>query len=678
MNDPYKYFRIEARELLDGLNDAAHRLERGANGLEVVPGMLRQAHTLKGAARVVRRAGIADAAHALEELLEPFREAVQAIPPQRLGSVAELLDGIGHQVAELTAPATGEGAGAPASGDSTPPEAAASRDVPPDVVTTVRADVEEVDQVLRSLGQAHAGLGALRGTLALANEARQMTQAAAPGVTELRRLVDSLERGIRDGTDRVDRELRQVRDSVERLRVVPAASIFADLDRAAQDVARTQGKQVLFEGRGGQLRLDAHIIAAAQAALHQIVRNAVAHGIETRQERAAAGKPPEGRVILQVARRDRSVIFSCADDGRGIDLDAVRRAAGRNGVPVGRSEAGEQSRELIDLLFRGGISTAGSVTEVSGRGIGLDIVRDAASRMGGEVTVRTVAGRGTTVELVAPLSLTLLDVLTIDAGAGPLAVPSTAVRQVARVMADALVSGPNGQCVLHDGQVLPFLPLAEVLPAGPADDEDMRARQAWACLVVEGRDGSAAIGVDRLLGTTGVAVHPLPEMLPACPAVSGAWLDPDGTPQLLLDPDGLVAAAMHRPARPERSEPPRRSPILVVDDSLTTRMLEQSILESAGYAVEVASSAEQALELTAANRYCLALVDVEMPGMDGFTFVEHVRASQQRELPCILVTSLDSSESRQRGAACGAQAYIAKGEFDQGQLLARIRELVVD
>ena len=194
-------------------------------------------------------------------------------------------------------------------------------------------------------------------------------------------------------------------------------------------------------------------------------------------------------------------------------------------------------------------------------------------------------------------------------------------------------------------------------------------------MVVQGTGGLAAIGVDRLLGTARIVVRPLPQHMTASPIVVGASLDAEGNPQLVLDPDGLIAVA-HRGDAIELESTPARRPVLVVDDSLTTRMLEQSILESAGYEVELAMSGDEALDLVGRTRYALILVDVEMPGMDGFTFIERIRSDPAlRDIPAILVTSRAAPEDRQRGRDVGAQGYIVKSEFDQAELLTMIRPL---
>ena len=654
-NDPYKYFRVEARELLDELVKEILDLEKGGHTTRVVASMLRHAHTLKGAARVIRQAEIADHAHAIEEALGPSRDSTAPVPHDRVEAVLGHLDGIRSRVAALPLP--------DAAPEASPPP-------PGEQVRTIRTDIVEMDMLLDGVSQAHAHLGPLRSALSGLERARatELTD------IELRAAVANVEQRIANGVEQLDRELRQIHDAVERLRLVPADSMFTDLERASRDVAQAQAKRVNFVGTGGDVRLDAHVLAGAQAALQQIVRNAVAHGIETESERIGRGKAPQGRVTLEVARRGRQVVFSCRDDGRGIDLDGVRRAAHRKGL---RSEETDDlgPEALMRLLLRGGISTSGTVTELSGRGIGLDLVRDSAARLGGEVVVATEAGVGTTVELSVPLTLASIEALAVDASGATAMIPLDAVTETRRVRPGEVQHGAQGETVLAGGRILPLLQLREALvPSALASPE--YGVTSVVIVAGTGAGNDAAIGVSRLLGTASVVVRPVPDFVSSSPLVSGVWFDADGAPCLVLDPDGLVSEARRDRAGAGYSERAPLAPVLIVDDSLTTRMLERSILESAGYDVEVASSAEEALDKVRTKRYLLFLVDVEMPGMDGFAFVRRTRGDTEHgNVPAVLVTSRSSAEDRQQGLDAGASDYISKGEFDQGKLLGSIRAL---
>jgi two-component system chemotaxis sensor kinase CheA len=313
------------------------------------------------------------------------------------------------------------------------------------------------------------------------------------------------------------------------------------------------------------------------------------------------------------------------------------------------------------------------VTDVSGRGVGLDVVREALERVGGDVAVRIDPGRGTSFELVIPRSVSSVEALIVkaDAANGAIAIPLDGVRRILRVAATDVARAASGASILYEQKAIPFVPLAAIMSGA-----NWSSDSAWTAIIVNGSNGVAAIGVERLVGTTRTVVRPLPDRLNASPIVIGASLDGEGNPQLILDSDCLVAAAYGaRPA--ERGPVPAKRPVLVVDDSLTTRMLEQSILVSAGYDVDVASSGEEALDLVRRKPFSLILCDVEMPGIDGFTFIERIRSDASlRGIPAILVSSRSAPEDRQRGRDVGAHGYIVKSEFNQAELLTMIRPMV--
>jgi two-component system chemotaxis sensor kinase CheA len=302
----------------------------------------------------------------------------------------------------------------------------------------------------------------------------------------------------------------------------------------------------------------------------------------------------------------------------------------------------------------------------------MDLIREALASVGGSVSLSTAAGAGTSVELTVPATLSALDALLVEAGGEVSALPLGAVVQAARLEAHELNRTAEAASINFEGEVVPFFPLAWLLRM-PAREEG--ERRAWTAVVIRGKRGLLALGVDQLLGAEGIVARGLPESVELDSTVAGVTLDADGNPRPLLDPDGLLAAASHTPLRAAHATQRKRS-VLVIDDSLTTRMLEQSILESAGYEVALATSAEQGLEMAQAREYDLFLVDVEMPGMDGFAFVERTRADPKlAKTPAVLVTSRASTEDVARGRAAGASGHIAKGEFDQVDFLERIGRL---
>jgi two-component system, chemotaxis family, sensor kinase CheA len=681
--DRYKYFRVEARELVEGLNQGLLELEKDGGNKEVVARILRLAHTLKGAARVVKQPGIADVAHAVEGSLAASREEPNLVPKETIDEALALIDTISKQVATLdlqeqdakaeTGPAQG-----------------------PEPIETVRVEIEEVDRLLDGVSEAGVQITALRREAANLLHMRQLAAAltadlmltavaqvqggltgnakARAAVDDLRVHAERIERNLRSGLDHLQAEFSQVRDAANRLRLLPASVVFAGLERAVRDAAQSLEKEVVFEGIGGDNRLDTHVLAGVRDALLHAVRNSVAHGIESPQERIKAGKPPRGRIELRVEKRGSQTAFVCRDDGKGIDVEAIRQAAIKRGLAVALQGTSFGMEDAVRIILDSRISTSESVNEFAGRGIGMDVVRETAARLKGKVIVASERGKGTTVEICVPVSLSSLTAVEVDAGGTIASLPQEAVREILRIPESEVARSGERQSVVYGGQAIPFFPLARALSR---NGSAARSRSAWSAVVIEGSSGMAAVGVDRVLGTSRVVARPLPTLVKTDSFIAGASLDAEGNPRLLLDPESLATKISAENLSCATASPPQRLPVLVVDDSLTTRMLEQNILESAGYVVDLATSGEEGLRKAAEKPYSLFLVDVEMPGIDGFEFVARTQADAGlRSIPSILVTSRSAAEDRQQGEKVGARGYVVKGEFDQLRLLQMIEELV--
>jgi two-component system chemotaxis sensor kinase CheA len=668
----------------------------------VVARLLRLAHTLKGAARVVKQGAVSELAHEIEEVLAPFREATGPFPPEQATRLFELVDGCNDRLKPVFA-TSGAAAPPPAQPRSqtqsqavTPPRTSPPPE-PEKAVTDVRVEIADMDALLSDLADAATHLGAFDQTAAAFDEMSQLAHGLVedlaswsgtmgPGqptraLHELRTRAEQLRaalvqnrRALRAGLERTHRDVRTIRERASDLRLMPAKAIFPVLERTARDAADALKKRVAFTTVGDEHRLDAHVLLAIRDALAHVVRNAVSHGIEPEVGRVAAGKPAVGRVQLRVHKRGQRIHFAVEDDGGGLNLTAIQDALiARNLLPSTEARA-LGIPEATRLLLQGGLSTAAEVTEVMGRGIGMDVVRATVSQLKGDVNIHSERGKGTTVELLVPVSLESLDVLVVEAAGTRASIPFDAVRQTLRLGTKELVRSANGLSMILEGHAIPFLPLAEILSKsrqpGPSPS-------AWSAIVLRVRDMQAAVGVNRLHGVRNVVVRPLPALCGSVPLVSGAALNLDGNPELVLDPTVLVNAVRSRTAPALESEPPPTPRILVTDDSLTSRMLEQSVLESAGYRVDLAVSGEDALEKAKLKPYSLFVVDVEMPGLNGFEVLERFRADPQlQRVPAILVTSRVSPEDRRRGEQVGARAHIAKGEFEETQLLHTIRRLL--
>ena len=547
--DPYKYFRIEARELLDGLSHGILALEKSESSREVVGELLRLAHTLKGASRVVKQKEVAELAHGIEDVLGPYRDASGAMSNDKVSQLLALVDACHERLKPVFAPPGQEQQTAPT------PEVAGN-------YSSVRVEISEMDGLLYDLANAGSHLGALcKETATLertAETASTLVEELAalsarpddanwgPTASHLRSLAEELRaslkrthRSFRAGLERAHRNVNAIRDQAGDLRLLPAKSIFDALERTARDAADALKKNVRFAATGGEHRLDAHVLLALREALAHVVRNAVAHGIEVDSKRTAAGKPPAGQVALHVSKKGQRLQFVVSDDGAGINLEAIRETLIARDLIEPHLAMSLELPEATQLLFEGGFSTASEVTEVMGRGIGLDVVKATATRLKGDVHLRTDPGHGTSVEIVVPVSLESMDVLGIDAGDRSALFPFDAIRRTVRVASSDLARTTTGTMLIVDGQALPFLHLSDLLGA---KRQPLPVTGKWTTLIIHARGLQAAIGVDRLNGVRNVVIRPLPALAGAVPLVTGATLDGEGNPELVLDAGAIVTA----------------------------------------------------------------------------------------------------------------------------------------
>lgn len=661
--DRYKYFRIEAGELLDGLGQGLLALGRGEDAAAHVDRLLRLAHTLKGAARVVGQVRISGHAHDLEGLLLPGRNAAGPISHGIVNEGLALLDAIARDVAALS-----------------PPEA--TRAAPEESFETVRVELPAMGTLLAGLFETRTQVDGLKRRVDALHRARRL---AAGLARELRaedrhsgdaealvELLAHLAADLESGVDQVAVDLAIAHERADRMRLLPVSAMFSYLERVARDAAEAEGKQVAFAASGGDTRVDGHVLLRMRDALVHVVRNAIAHGVESERERRAAGKAPVGRVTLHVERTGRHVRFRCQDDGRGIDPNELRDAAVAAGLKTPAAAGDLDDEAALTLVFESGFTTARAASQLAGRGIGLHAVREAIRSLDGQVRLESAASGGATLTAVVPVSLASLPALLVEADGLTAAIPLDSVVGAARISAAEIIRAGDRETVVFEGRALPFMPLA---CAWGRQAPARRPRESVVAVRTEGR--LAAIGVDRVRDTREVVVRPLPASIGELPLLTGVVLDAAGPPVPTLDPAALVAVAAGATAPRCTAAAPPQAPILVIDDSLTTRMLEKTILESAGFEVALATSAEEALAMIDQRPYRMFIVDVEMPSMNGFEFVARTRQDdRQRTIPAVLVTSLGAAADRRRGAEVGAQGYIVKSEFEQEAFVALVRRLV--
>jgi chemotaxis protein histidine kinase CheA/ActR/RegA family two-component response regulator len=456
-----------------------------------------------------------------------------------------------------------------------------------------------------------------------------------------------------------------------RARTVPVGTVTGRLHRAVRDTAKAGGKDVAWLVDGEDTELDRAVLHQLTDCLVHIVRNAVDHGIEAPAERVAAGKAERAVVRLTARNVGSEVVISVTDDGHGIDVDRLRERAAAAGIAV----AGLDEHEIRQLVFCSGLSTATTVSETSGRGVGLDVVRENVERLRGRVELLSVTGEGTEFRIVVPVAAAVVPCLVVCAGSQRFAVPLASVRSTQA--AGGMTRAQGVDRVWVGDSIVPLASLAATLGVGDGDEGPI--------IVVGGRRGDAAYRVSSIGGQRDVMVAGLGPFVPKLPLVAGATVEADGSVLFVLDGEALAAGgvapargATAGPVREAAPAPRRRVTVLVADDSLPVRELQRSILEDAGYRVVVAEDGAHAVELLAEHPVDLVLTDVDMPRLDGFGLARAIRAREDdlANLPIVLLTARSDPDDRAAGLDAGADEYIVKRDFDEAALLAAVERLV--
>jgi two-component system chemotaxis sensor kinase CheA len=491
----------------------------------------------------------------------------------------------------------------------------------------------------------------------------------------LRRLEKDLER-ITANMAADGRFLEQVSgplgEEVSRVRMLPFAEACQGLDRTARDLAQAGGKEVDLVIEGGAVEMDRSILEGLKDPLRHLVRNAVDHGSESPARRGAAGKPAQTRITIAAALRGAQVEVTVQDDGQGLNLDALRDQARKRKLAEPADE-----RELARLVFLPGLSTAKIITDVSGRGVGLDVVKSRVESLHGTVDLSSTPGHGTCFTLTVPLTLTTLRAVLVGAAGQTFAFSGTNVQRFVRVGSDELRSVAGRQMLSLGGTPLPVASLAAVLglnavaPAGKLP-----------IVIIAAGDKRMAFAVDEFIAEQEIVIKNLGTRIRRMHYVAGATLLPSGRIALVLNAATLIRAALSRAATPLAADTAgaaaaARKRLLVVDDSVTTRTLEKSILEAAGYDIMTAVDGRSAWQLLQDHEIDLVVSDVDMPQMDGFALAAAVRGSKRlRDLPFVLVTARETEQDKARGIEVGADAYLVKSAFDQRNLLETIAQLL--
>jgi len=679
-----RYLQIfcrEAEEHLASLQSGLLVLEKNPTRTGLLHELLRNAHTLKGSARMVGLSDISAITHVMEEQLKGMEEGNRGVDAAGIDLLLKGADAVALLTAALSrgeAPRLDVGRFVAEYergelGRSTLDQA--PEGAPEQLGDTVRASVKTLDSLVNLIGEMIINKKRLEAKLARLKEiARTLDPAAAAALMDFQR---ELEEDILY----LDFLIAELHEKAMGLRMLPLRSISEGFERLVRDLSQQLGKEARLEIIGASIEMDRVLLEGLKPMLLHLLTNAVCHGIETPEERSAAGKHREGVVRITARHEGESVVVEIRDDGRGMDPARIKAAALARGVIDSREAQELKDEDALYLTLRPGFSTCETVTEVSGRGVGMDVVKKNIERVKGNLTLKSELGSYSEIVLQLPLTLSVLGALIVQSGGETFAIPLNYVQEFLKIRDPDITTLGGKEVIKVRGATTPLLSLARLLglPEGQARGESSK----MAALVLKLCDQRIACTVDAHLGNTEVVVKGLGRQFKNVRFLFGATILGDGNPALILNVPDLFAASgdeAHPSLRrtgDDEAAAGRRGRVLVVDDSITTRTMEQSILVAHGYGVEIAVSGEDALDKALGDRFDLVISDVEMPGINGFELTRKLRALEAyRETPIIIVSSLSRDEDKRQALESGAQAYIVKGAFDQGLLLETVEMLI--
>ena len=764
-------FRLEAESQTAVLSAGVLAVEELERSPKTIEAMMRAAHSLKGAARIIGLEPAVRVAHAMEDCFVAAGRGEFHVRPEHvdlllaaidfLSSIARADDalapdgpwpgraeGLVERLGTLLA-STSTGREAPAAGDAPAapvdaPRPVAARDEPPPtplpavatpaIEAAAGADraaapeppaarpLEQADRVVRVSADSLTRLVGLAGeslvetlqlrpfvdglltlraaqvdlcdSIALLEEKSRAGDVPLPGplATLLGRIREQADAGLASlarQAEEFESFARRNEDLSGRLhheviisRMRPLADGIRGFPRLVRDLARTLGKQIRWEVRGEQTGVDRDILDKLEAPLSHLVRNAVDHGLESPAEREAAGKPPTGTIRLEARHRAGMLQIMLGDDGRGIDIERLRKKAVDRGM-VARPVADKLSElELLEFLFLPGFSTKEGVTEISGRGVGLDVVQSMVKGVGGSVRVSTQPGRQTTFTLQLPITMSVIRALLVDIGGEPYAFPLTRIDQILFCRHADIRTVEGRQYFERDGHSIGLVMAAQILETGAG----VTPPDPMPVVVVSDRGQQFGMIVDAFLGERDLEVRPLDPRLGKVPDINSGSILENGNPVLIVDVEDLVRSIdnilmgrrLSRVEFEQLAERARhRKRILVVDDSITVRELERQLLQSRGFAVDVAVDGMDGWNAIRDVHYDLVVSDVDMPRMDGIGLVSLIKADPARkDIPVVIVSYKDREEDRMRGLDAGANRYLTKSSFHDETFLHTIIDLI--
>ena len=725
-------FKIESAEHIQRLEEGFLRLEKEPGNAPVLEETFREAHSLKGSARMLGVNNVEKIAHRMEDILGGAHRGAASLSPEAIVSLLKGLDAIRTLVNESV---TGQPSGVSPSAvldqlriisesedrssaieednsklqtpNSNKEESAEPNE--PEIkdfrIDTIRVDTKKLDELMTLTGelsvtrlriaQRHSDIDDViilwdtlsqdmvnSGSIRADKDDGPGTWKLITGSEKCGHLLSSLRKALSEDSSRLDLITAELEDSIGKIRLLPLSTLFNLFQRMVRDLAKDKEKEVRLVIEGGETSADKRIIEEMKDPLMHIVRNAIDHGIEMPGERELKNKPRTGTVTLKAYHTPSHVVIEVSDDGQGLEVDEIKKAALKRKLFSEDEISAMSLPQVYSLIFVSGVSTSTFVSDVSGRGVGLDVARANVERLKGTIHIESSPDRGCTIRIQLPLTLATSRVMIVSVNNLNYAIPLEYIQTTCRIYRKDVFAIEGRKTIVFDKLPVPVAYLSDILELRyPGFSSKNLKPEALRCIILSIGDDKIGLFVDELLDEQEIVLKPYSRILKRVRNSSGSTTLGTGEVCMVLNPHDLLKSARKTgaPSSEEKTEAEAeaRKSILVAEDSITVRTQMKRILEGAGYEVTVAVDGLDAYNKLGGRSFDALVSDIMMPNMTGLALTEKIRQDKKyREMPVVLVTSLASEDDRKKGIEAGANAYITKPSFDQKVLLDTMRRLI--
>lgn len=718
-------FKLESDDHLQRLNDGLLRLESEPDNKSILEEVFREAHSLKGAARMINLTKIENLSHHIEDILGASLKGETSLTPALFDTLYHTLDVIRTLAEEAV---SGDAAGAEEENVNSgmtectePPaetkhttsedemdkdanEDGASPDLPVSVaarsgagvfrIESIRVETKKLDDLMTLVGELNVTrsrtthrLTEMEEFLALWDKLGRKTGESADELSErMGDLLGRLKNGLFEDSSKLDLVCGDLEEKIRATRLLPMNTLFKLFPRMVRDLARERGVKVSLVMEGGDTNVDKRIIEEMKDPLMHLIRNAIDHGMEEPGVREKKGRNGTGTIRLKASQAGDAVLIEISDDGKGMDFKAISQAALK--MKLDRKEVIEamDHEEILNYVFLPGFSTSSFVSDLSGRGVGLDVVRVNVDRLKGTVRVKSIQGKGTTFMIQLPVTLATLRVMISAVGDLKYGLPLEYIDQTFMLSKTDLFKIEGRETIRLDGAPVSVVRLFDLLelPLNRCKRAGSRksSSEIIPCVVISAGGHRIGLLMDEMVDEQEVVLKPQSKILKKVRNVSGTTILGTGEICMILSPHDIIKSVRRRELSvvqelPDSDAEKKKKTVLAAEDSLTTRTQMKRILEGAGYEVITAVDGMDAFSKLSTRDFDALITDILMPNMDGLTLTAKIREDRKfSEMPIILVTSLALDEDRKRGVEAGANAYITKPGFDQKVFLDTLKRLV--